>query len=202
MTYCRGWMRSKNPVVLSVILEIFRIRASRVKDSSFDLNDFVLRRAMRRPPPRAVGVDTLIGRRPVALDAKSTLASARSFSTGTAWLDFLISFDVVITRGTWRSWRDSANLALDAVPENIDWVVMKAYLARLPNVSFVHDQHVWGMSTTETSLMTHRRRLLHRVRPRLHDRISVRHVNVQVERQGDGREFVPASFVSPKEAAA
>ena len=46
-------------------------------------------------------------------------------------------------------------LALDAVPEGIDAVAVRAHLAALPGVTAIHDLHIWGMSTTETALTCH-----------------------------------------------
>ena len=77
--------------------------------------------------------------------------------TGWLWLDPATSLAIVavITIGTWGLLRDSANLALDAVPDGIDVARVEAALGRLPGVTEVHDLHVWGLSTTETALTAH-----------------------------------------------
>ena len=77
--------------------------------------------------------------------------------TGWQWLDPAVSLAiaVVILVGTWGLLRDSVNLSLDAVPEDIDPHEVEAYLAGQPGVSEVHDLHIWGMSTTETALTAH-----------------------------------------------
>ena len=56
---------------------------------------------------------------------------------------------------TWGLLFESINLALDAVPREIDPVVVRDYLKSLPGISDVHDLHIWGMSTTETALTVH-----------------------------------------------
>lgn len=77
--------------------------------------------------------------------------------TGWLWLDPATSLAIVavIVIGTWGLLRDSANLAMDAVPDGIDVAKVEAALGRLPGVTEVHDLHVWGLSTTETALTTH-----------------------------------------------
>ena len=77
--------------------------------------------------------------------------------TGLYWIDPLTSLIIVaiIAIGTWGLLRDSARLALQAVPPNIDANKVKAYLAALPKVVGVHDLHIWPMSTTETALTAH-----------------------------------------------
>lgn len=77
--------------------------------------------------------------------------------TGWAWLDPLTSLAIVavIVASTWGLLRDSANLALDAVPGGIHLPTVDAALSALPGVVEVHDLHVWGLSTTDTALTVH-----------------------------------------------
>lgn len=77
--------------------------------------------------------------------------------TGWLWLDPVVSISiaVVIVVGTWGLLRDSANLALHAVPANIDHAKVKAYLMGVKGVKEVHDLHIWAMSTTEVALSAH-----------------------------------------------
>jgi len=72
-------------------------------------------------------------------------------------LDSIISFIIVIviTWGTWGLLKDSFKLSMDSVPGNIDLAKIKQYLQKLPNVTDVHDLHIWPLSTTETALMVH-----------------------------------------------
>ena len=78
-------------------------------------------------------------------------------ATGSLWIDPVISLIIaaVITWGTWGLLRDSANLALHAVPQGIEMAKVRQYLSSLPHVTEVHDLHVWPMSTTETALTAH-----------------------------------------------
>ena len=115
--------------------------------------------------------------------------------TGWLLIDPLISLLIVavILVGTGSLLRDSMNLAIDSVPEGIDIGGIKRYLTGLENVSQIHDLHVWPMSTTEVALSVHliivddslNNDFLPKLQQQLHDRFSIEHSTIQVERQGD-----------------
>lgn len=119
------------------------------------------------------------------------LAGIAILATSWPWLDPVVSLIIVavILVGTWGLLRDSVNLALDAVPEDIDVARVQAYLAGLPGVNDVHDLHIWGMSTTETALTAHLvmreatggDALLSRVCRELHDEFGIEHAMLQLE---------------------
>ena len=73
------------------------------------------------------------------------------------WIDSVISLVImfVILTGTWNLLKDSFNLALDAVPVNIEAAKVAAYLRALPEVKEIHDLHIWAMSATENALTVH-----------------------------------------------
>ena len=116
--------------------------------------------------------------------------------TGWLLIDPLISLLIVavILVGTWSLLRDSMNLAIDSVPKGIDIAGIKRYLTSLENVSQIHDLHVWPMSTTEVALSVHliivddslNNDFLPKLQQQLHDRFSIEHSTIQVERQDDG----------------
>jgi cobalt-zinc-cadmium efflux system protein len=127
--------------------------------------------------------------------------------TGWTWLDPASSvlIAVVITIGTWSLLRDSVNLALDAVPANIDSAAIERFLAGQPGVSEVHDLHIWAMSTTEVALTAHLVRpdqptddaFLSGIAQELRAHHGVQHATLQVE-QGDPRypcHLAPAEVV-------
>ena len=111
--------------------------------------------------------------------------------TGWALLDPIASLAInaVIVWGTWSLLRDSLKMALDIVPENVDPVAVRDYLAGQPGVSAVHDLHIWSLSTTETALTAHLVKpdgriddaLLCQMKDELHDRFQIEHVTVQCE---------------------
>jgi len=76
---------------------------------------------------------------------------------GWFWLDGVMSVLIagVILWSTWSLFRESINLVLHAVPENIDVGSVHKYLAGLHGVTEVHDLHIWAMSTTEIALTAH-----------------------------------------------
>ena len=127
-----------------------------------------------------------------AVSAGVVLAGLVMRATGWLRVDPAVSLGivVVIAVGTWSLLRESLNLALDAVPEHIDRPAVEQYLADLPGVRAVHDLHIWGMSTTEVALTAHLvkpdavvdDRLLAVVSKDLHDRFSIEHTTIQLER--------------------
>lgn len=116
--------------------------------------------------------------------------------TGWLLIDPLISLLIVavILVGTWSLLRDSMNLAIDAVPKGIDMAGIKRYLTSFENVCQIHDLHVWSMSTTEVALSVHliivdhslNNDFLPKLQQQLHDRFSIEHSTIQVERKDDG----------------
>lgn len=77
--------------------------------------------------------------------------------TGRTWIDPVVSLAVAaaIVAGSWGLFRESIDLALDAVPRGIETGRITQALAALPGVVDVHELHVWGASTSETSLTVH-----------------------------------------------
>ena len=111
--------------------------------------------------------------------------------TGWIWLDPLMSLiiTVLIFFGTWDLLKDSMNLLLDAVPNNIEIKAVQTYLEELPGVLGIHDLHIWAMSTTETALTTHLIVSNHqldddfllRVNKGLQDNFGLEHTTIQLE---------------------
>lgn len=111
--------------------------------------------------------------------------------TGAAWIDPVVSIAIAaaIVAGTWGLFRESIDLALDAVPRGIDPEAVAAALATLENVSEVHDLHVWGASTSEISLTAHlvtpdgadRDAVLAAAQALARERFRVAHATIQIE---------------------
>ena len=119
------------------------------------------------------------------------LAGLVILKTGWFLLDPISSLVIVaiILIGTWGLFRDSLNLALDAVPEGIDLSAVKDYLEGFPEVAELHHLHVWGLSTTEAACTAHivKRdsqlddQLLKQIADGLHERFGIEHTTVQFE---------------------
>ena len=111
---------------------------------------------------------------------------------GMNWIDPAISLLIagVIFLSTWGLLRDSLNLAVDAVPRNVDPKAVREYLAGLPGVLALHDLHIWPMSTTDTALTAHLVMdvfpdddlFLNDVARELEIRFSIKHPTIQMER--------------------
>jgi cobalt-zinc-cadmium efflux system protein len=77
--------------------------------------------------------------------------------TGWLWLDPVVSIlvSLIIFYGTFGLLKESLNLALHAVPKNIDLSSVRDFLMSQAGVQGVHDLHVWAMSTTEVAMTCH-----------------------------------------------
>lgn len=131
----------------------------------------------------------------MAADAAVSLGVA--ISGGLIWkfgwplVDPLISLVIalVILLSTWGLFRDSLNLAVDAVPKNVDPEAVRGYLYSLPGVEAVHDLHIWPMSTTDTALTAHLvmktlpddNHFLHDTALELEHRFRIEHATIQIE---------------------
>ena len=77
--------------------------------------------------------------------------------TGWNWIDPAVSvlISLVIAYGTWDLLRESVELAMDAVPRGVDPEQVSSDLAGVPGVADVHDLHIWGASTSQTTATVH-----------------------------------------------
>lgn len=118
-------------------------------------------------------------------------AGALFLWTGWYWLDPFISMVIalVILLGTWGLLRQALHLSLDGVPLSVELEQVRSYLAGLPDVSAVHDLHVWAMSTSEVALTVHLVMpqghggdgFLCSVTQALHDEFGIEHATIQIE---------------------
>jgi cobalt-zinc-cadmium efflux system protein len=126
-----------------------------------------------------------------AISAGVVVAGVAILWTGWHGIDPVVSLliSAVIVWGTWDLLRESVNLALQAVPKDIEPEQVERYLAQLPGISKVHDLHIWAMSTAETALTAHLVKpdgqlddpLLDQIQHELHDRFGIEHITVQLE---------------------
>lgn len=131
------------------------------------------------------------------ISAGVVVAAAVIYTTGWLWIDPIMGLAIVgvILYGTWGLLRDSVNLIIDAVPENVDRDGVRQYLEGIDGVTEIHDLHIWGMSTHENCLTAHL------VMPEntlwesgdgytqigedLEKRFNIHHVTLQVERDAE-----------------
>ena len=129
-----------------------------------------------------------------AVSAGVVAAGIAIAATGLAWIDPAVSLVVaaVIVVGTWDLFRESLDLALDAVPRGIETGEIATELGALAGVTDLHDLHVWGTSTSEVSLTVHlvvrdgvdRDAVLAAAREMLVRRFRVSHATIQIEGAG------------------
>lgn len=126
-----------------------------------------------------------------AVSAGVVVAGIGVTLSGARWIDPVASLVItlIIAWGSWGLLRASMKMGLLGVPEGIDGGEVRAFLAKQPGVTAVHDLHIWPMSTTETALTAHLvmpgchpgdaflRRLAHELE---HD-FRIGHTTIQVE---------------------
>ena len=135
-----------------------------------------------------------------AISAGVAVAGILILVTGMAWIDPVVSIaiTVAIVAGTWGLFRESVDLALDAVPRGIETGAITTALAAIPGVEEVHDLHVWGASTSEVSLTVHlvvpdgtaHETVLPAAEALLRERFHIDHTTIQLERAAAGRACV------------
>ena len=140
-----------------------------------------------------------------AVSAGVVVAGIAIVFTGLHWIDSTVSLIIaaVIVWGTWELLRESLNLALQAVPKGIDLGEVREYLVGLPNVTTVHDLHIWPMSTTETALTAHLEmptgspgdQFLHEICEHLHNRFGIEHSTIQIEQNAECCSLAPERMV-------
>ena len=128
-----------------------------------------------------------------AVSAGVVVAGIAIMLTGRTWIDPLVSIGITlaIIVGTWDLFRESIDLALDAVPRGVDPEAITAALAAIPGVAEVHDLHIWAASTSEVSLTVHlvvpdtdsHASALSAANDLLRDRFRVAHTTIQLERE-------------------
>lgn len=132
-----------------------------------------------------------------AISAGVVVTGALVMWTGWTRLDPFVGLVIVgvILAGTWGLLKDSVNLIIDAVPQNIDQDSVRDYLKGIKGVSDVHDLHIWAMSTTENCLTAHlvmpentlwdSETRYGEISEELEHRFGIHHVTLQVEKNAE-----------------
>jgi cobalt-zinc-cadmium efflux system protein len=117
------------------------------------------------------------------------------YYTNLSWVDSLtgILIGVIIIFGSVKVLIDAINLALHAVPKNIDINEVRSFLLSKDKVDEIHDLHIWAMSTNENSISVHLLMkkghpgddYLNEIASELEEKFRIGHATIQVE-QGDG----------------
>lgn len=125
------------------------------------------------------------------VSAGVVVAGLLTWRTGAAWIDPAASL-VIAGLIFWQTaglLRETVEMALQAVPRDLDYDKVRMALRVMPGVERVHDLHIWPMSTTEPVLTAHLvmpgghpgDTFLQEARAMLHDRFGIGHATLQVE---------------------
>jgi cobalt-zinc-cadmium efflux system protein len=137
----------------------------------------------------------------LATDALGSLgviaAGAAVWAFGWAWADAAIAMVIsgLVLYSAWQLLRDAVDILMESAPGHLDVEEIRTAMADLPDVTSVHDLHVWTIGNAEVALSTHLVSpaasdpgdLLREVRDLLAERFGVRHTTVQIE-VDDGTE--------------
>lgn len=122
-------------------------------------------------------------------------AAALIWLTGWAWVDPAVGVAIglwVLPR-TWTLLRESTNVLLEGVPDNIDLDAVEQALLAVPGVTSIHDLHIWALSSGRVALTAHleagaslnrEERLEAAVGRMLEERFGITHATMQVELPG------------------
>lgn len=112
--------------------------------------------------------------------------------TGWTWVDSLVAVAIglwVLPR-TWSLLKESMNVLLEGVPEGIGLENIQQAVLALPEVTSLHDFHVWAISSGKVSLTMHvvcsgaiekSEQLLTTIRSLLAQQFDIHHITVQIE---------------------
>lgn len=126
-----------------------------------------------------------------AISAGVVLAGWLILYTGLAWIDPLMSLAIagIILWGTWGVLHHALNLALDAVPADIDIQAVQTYLEQLEGIQLAYHLHIWALSTEETALTVNLVQetpvlnpdLLEQIQHHLAEHFNISHSTIQFE---------------------
>lgn len=118
------------------------------------------------------------------------IAGVIMWFTGMVWIDAVVSLCIIaiILVSSYKLLIDSVSLALDAVPENINISQVREYFSAIPEVTGIHDLHVWALSTKDTALTVHLETdsltditFIEKIQQELLDKFGIDHSTIQVE---------------------
>jgi len=113
--------------------------------------------------------------------------------TGWLYIDPILSLAIaaLIAYGAWGIVRETVNLLMEGTPNAIDVAAVAKQITRTPNVSGVHDLHVWALSPEQVALSCHivvgdislgdAEHVVRDVEHRLCDAFAIGHTTIQIE---------------------
>jgi len=120
------------------------------------------------------------------------LAAAVIALTGWTVIDPLISaaIAVFIVPRTWRLLTQAVNVLLEGTPAHLDLSEIEAAMTAVPGVRYVHDLHVWTLTSGREAMSAHvvvddptdSERLLEALHAVLHARFGIDHTTIQIDK--------------------
>ena len=112
--------------------------------------------------------------------------------TGWQWVDSAIAIAIAcwIIPRSWNLFKDSINILLEGVPDNINIDEIQNAILEIPGVVGIHDLHIWALSTHKISLSVHvvhslsdkgQHQILVQVREMLVYKFHISHSTIQCE---------------------
>ena len=113
--------------------------------------------------------------------------------TGWLYIDPILSLAIaaLIAYGAWKIVRETVNLLMEGTPREINLPAITRQITSTPNVSGVHDLHVWALSSEQVALSCHvvvgdislgdAEHVIRDLEHRLCDRFAIGHTTIQVE---------------------
>ena len=123
---------------------------------------------------------------------------------GPSSIDAIASFVVagILVLGALGLLRDATLVLLEAAPVHLPVSAVRAVVQHFPDVTEVHDMHVWTLGAGHDAIIVHVRvteshpDLGARLAKKLRDTFGVEYVTVQVEKTGDACGAVPVSEIN------
>lgn len=105
-----------------------------------------------------------------------------------------IAVAILIIISGWRVTKESFHVLMEGTPAQVKVDEVKNALMKLPNVTDVHDLHVWSITSGQFMLSGHiaiageglHDEVLHRAQDLLHDEYGIEHSTLQVEGEENG----------------
>lgn len=123
---------------------------------------------------------------------QAIVAGALIWAFAWNWIDPLASvlIGALVVYSSWALIRQSVTVLMEGAPANINVDEVRAALLDLPDVTGVHDLHVWTITSGFVALSAHvtcadplkRDPILHAAQRVLADRFGIRHSTIQIDR--------------------
>jgi cobalt-zinc-cadmium efflux system protein len=117
-------------------------------------------------------------------------AGALIWAFGWMWADPVASVVIalLVIRSAWTLLGEAVAVLMEGAPPHIDVDAVRDSIIELPDVSAVHDLHVWTITSGVVSLSCHvvapaaePAKVLREIRELLHQRFGIDHLTIQVE---------------------